>query len=89
VGYQASAFLLLTAEVVREPFFPAALFFALHYRFGERVWARAGYCTQQGSFLCSAGFEVKGMEVEMCSTYHLALGMSAGLSLLYRFKPLP
>lgn len=89
IGYRASSFLLLTAEVVSEPFFPAALFVALHYRFGEQAWARAGYFTQMRSFLCSAGFEVSGMGVEMFSTYHLALGMSAGLSLVYRFKPLP
>lgn len=85
-GYRVSEIFSLTVEVLKEQNDPVAMLVAMHYRFLEQAWARMGYMSKHNSFVCSAGFVYKGVETELFSTYHLSLGLSAGLSLMYRFK---
>jgi hypothetical protein len=85
-GYRVSEIFTLTVEGLKEQSDPVAMMVAMHYRFLEQAWARMGYISKHNSFVCSMGFVYKGVETELSSTYHLSLGLSAGLSLMYRFN---
>jgi hypothetical protein len=85
-GYKLSPLFLLSVELLKEHHYPVATMMAIHYRFLDQAWTRMGYISRHNSFVCSAGFIHRGFETELFSTYHLSLGLSAGVSLMYRFK---
>jgi hypothetical protein len=85
-GFALSSLFSFSVEALKEQDASLAVLLGIHYRFLEQASARIGYAGLHNSFVCSGGFVYKGMETELFTTYHLSLGLSAGVSLVYRFK---
>ncbi len=86
-GIKLSDMVLLTVEGIKEQQRAIGLLFAIHYHFYEQAFTRIGYSSQLNSFLFSMGYSYKGLDTEITSTYHLGMGLSAGVLLIYHFIP--
>lgn len=90
MGYQLSELAQVNIELIREKELPMQAFAGLRYQFSGHLTASFGYAFQLASFLFGISFDHGGIEVQVQSGFHNALGPSAGLSLIYglnREKP--
>jgi len=86
MGYSVSPLAMLTIEAVAEPGTRPDIISSFHYFFRPGLVSRFGYASSLSTFSFSQGFGIKGLDLEISGSYHLALGLSAGLSLNWKFR---
>jgi hypothetical protein len=86
LGYSLSPVCAFTIEITKESGHELVLDVGLRYVFYGNAYARMGYSPGLSLFSVSAGFEKNALRMEAGPAYHLSLGASWGLSLIYQFN---
>jgi hypothetical protein len=82
-GYDVSENLYLSAEIVKEENFPAAVNAGIQYHFDEPFFVRAGISTATSAYFASVGFQMNVFRVDIAASYQPLLGISPGMLLLF------
>lgn len=85
-GYEISEQLLLAAEIRKAENSPIDFRPVLHYYPTQNFFLRAGLASGMGSPWMSTGWRRKNFRIDITASYHLALGISPGLSLIVHVK---
>ena len=85
MGYEVSAKLFASAEIIKEEGLPANVQVAIQYRFVKQFFARAGVATSTSSYFGGLGFGLKTYRIDLVASYHPQLGVSPALLILFGF----
>lgn len=86
IGYEASELVLVSAEIIKEEEKPVTINAGVYYKFLPQLIAKAGISSASSSIWAGFGFLRKAYRLDLFTSYHLQLGISPGLLLLYNFK---
>lgn len=87
IGYEASDYFLISAEVVKEEDLPVNVNAGIEYNFSEQFFARFGIASQNESPFAGAGISWDNFRLDVSASYHPQLGISPGLMFIMNFKP--
>jgi len=86
IGYEISEQVLLAASLQMQEEQLSQFNAAIQYQFSQQFFASLGLNCRVGEWHADAGWKWKSMKIQSIVSYHLQLGMSAGLTLEYEFK---
>jgi hypothetical protein len=84
IGYEVSSFVFLGISISKEEERDAQVAAAIIYQFGQQFFARMGISTPDAQFRFGAGWKWNALRVDVSASWHLRLGMSPGLQLIYQ-----
>ena len=82
LGYDASAAVRMSLQVIKTEGQPADVLVALHYSFSSQFFLRAGLATSSGSSFAGFSLQWQHIRIDMVGSYHLQLGFTPGLQLI-------
>lgn len=84
LGYEISESVLIGFSVHLDEDYPANFAPGIFYRFAKQFFASLGIATQPAEIYFAAGWKWKSLRIEVTNAYHLELGFTPGLLLLYQ-----
>ncbi|MBS1599541.1 MAG: hypothetical protein JST75_15055 [Bacteroidetes bacterium] len=85
VGYEASEQVCIHAEIKKEENVPVYINAGLRYAFAKQFFAGIGIETSSASPYACAGFFWKNIRMDIGTAYHLQIGFTPSLRLLFEF----
>ncbi|MEP7107663.1 MAG: hypothetical protein ABI760_06760 [Ferruginibacter sp.] len=82
VGYDASEFFFVSAEVAKEEDFPVNVNAGIQYQFMKQFFARAGISSSTSAVYGGVGISWSNFRLDISGSYHPQLGWSPGLLLI-------
>jgi hypothetical protein len=86
LGYELSEKVLVAVALKKIQQQKASLEFDLIYKLLEHFYFRAGYLTESSGPYITAGWSWKSFRIEACSKYHIQLGFTPGVLLLFSLQ---
>jgi F0F1-type ATP synthase membrane subunit c/vacuolar-type H+-ATPase subunit K len=86
MGFRFSPLCSISIEAIKEAGKEMTIDAGIQYIFHGNAYARLGYNPSFMIFSCSLGYTMKKLSAELGPAYHLSLGATWGLSLVYHFK---
>lgn len=86
VGYDASEKFFVSTEIVKEENQPVSVNAGMQYKFLPQLLVRGGVTTGTSSAWFGLGLVLKSFRLDVTTSWHLQLGISPGLLLLYEFN---
>jgi hypothetical protein len=86
VGYEVSPQFFIAGEVQQLFHDNLSVNTGMKYRFGEQMWAQAGFRSATTAYYLGLGFCFKAMQLETIASVHPQLGVTPGLLLLFTRK---
>jgi hypothetical protein len=85
-GYDASKQVFITAEIIKEENKPVSINAGLQYVFAKQFFARTGIESEPSSPYAGVGLLWNLFRLDVSVSYHLQLGFTPGMVLIYYFK---
>lgn len=85
LGYDASKQFFVSAEIVKQEDEPVNVNAGIEYRFMKQFFARGGISSATSAVYGGVGVSWKNLRLDVSGSYHLQLGWSPGVLLLYDF----
>ncbi len=79
LGYDPSENIFIATEIIKEEGRDVNVNGGISYQFLKKFFARAGFTSVSSSFYAGAGIGLKGIRIDITSSYHQQLGFSPGL----------
>ena len=86
LGFQFSPICMLALESLVVQGEAPSVLASIHYRVTDEVFTRIGFVSASSLVNISAGFNMKGLQLEFYSGWQVSLGLSAGLSIACSLK---
>ena len=86
IGYEASEYFLISAEIVKQENLPVNVNAGMQYNFLKQFFARVGIASENESPYAGAGVSWNNIRLDISASYHPQLGFSPGLMLIVNFK---
>ncbi|HEX5654675.1 MAG TPA: hypothetical protein VFX58_16475 [Chitinophagaceae bacterium] len=86
IGYEASAKVLGTVEIIKQEEQPLTVIGAMKYQILPFVWARVGVNSYTSSGWLASGLSWRTLKVEIMTAYHPYLGVTPGLLIVFTGK---
>ncbi len=83
IGYEASPETLITAELIKQEESPINLNAVIRYRFAGQFIAVAGVLANPGTPYFGLGISWKQFRIDITTSYHVQLGFSPGMLLMF------
>ncbi len=83
VGYEASEQVMISAEIIKQEDHPVCLNALFEYRFAKQFISVLGVLTDTGSPYFGLGWQWKQFRLDLSASYHVQLGFSPGLLLVF------
>lgn len=83
MGYEPSSIFLLSVNVIKEESRGASIHTSIHYRVIPKVTVRCGMSGDPAGFWLGAGVRIRDMEVNILSGYHMQLGISPAMAIIW------
>lgn len=86
LGYSFSDVCALSVQAIKEAERPVIVDLGLWYSFHEHFYMRMGFSAAISLASFTLGYRRKQFTIDVCSAYHLTLGGSWGLAMVYQFN---
>jgi hypothetical protein len=83
-GWHASTDVYTGIETLKQEGRPLNIIFNLHYEFAERLYADLSWSTQSNQPFVSAGCKLNNINIEAGCSYHVNLGASPTIIIIYK-----
>jgi hypothetical protein len=83
-GWQASELVYVGIESIKEEDRPPAFIFSLQYQFHQKLSAGFNWSTPGNLPFLSAGWKLKNVKIEAGCSYHMYLGPSPSITLMFK-----
>lgn len=84
IGYEVSSNVFFGAEIIKEQDRPAAVIAGIQYIIASRLFVRAGMNTDIPRPYLGFGWKWKDIRLDISGSYHLQLGFTPGVMILFR-----